>query len=155
MTPRSRRLLVVLLVLTLAGTAVFLTTRALRSNLVFFLTPGQVLDGEAVGKPHLRLGGLVQAGSLQRQGDSVRFVLVDARHQVAVAYTGILPDLFAEGKGAIAQGTLDADGALQATEVLAKHDENYMPPEVQKALDSSAHPGARPAAQPAVTGTKP
>lgn len=148
MKPRSRRLLVVLLVLALAGVAVFLTTRALRSNLVFFLTPGQVLDGEAVGKTHLRLGGLVQAGSLQRDGERVRFVLVDARHGIPVVYRGILPDLFSEGKGAIAQGRLDNSGELQATEVLAKHDENYMPPEVQKALDGSAHPAAKPAAKP-------
>ncbi len=148
MKPRSRRLLVVLLVLALAGVAVFLTTRALRSNLVFFLTPGQVLDGEAVGKTHLRLGGLVQAGSLQRDGERVRFVLVDARHSIPVVYRGILPDLFSEGKGAIAQGRLDNGGELQATEVLAKHDENYMPPEVQQALDGSAHPAAKPAAKP-------
>ena len=143
MKPRSRRLLLLLLVLVLAGLAVFLTTRALRSNLVFFLTPGQVLDGEAVGKTNLRLGGLVQAGSLQRDGDQVRFVLVDARHSIPVTYRGILPDLFSEGKGAIAQGRLDQNGALQATEVLAKHDENYMPPEVQKALDGDGHPGAK------------
>lgn len=144
MKPRSRRLLLVLLVLVLAGVAVFLTTRALRSNLVFFLTPGQVLDGEAAGKTHLRLGGLVQVGSLQRDGDRVSFVLADARHRIPVVYGGILPDLFSEGKGAIAQGKLDQSGALQATEVLAKHDENYMPPEVQKALDSGGHPAAKP-----------
>ncbi len=146
MKPRSRRLLVVLLVLVLAGVAVLLTTRALRSNLVFFLTPGQVLAGEAVGKTNLRLGGLVQAGSLQRDGDQVRFVLADARHSIPVVYRGILPDLFSEGKGAIAQGKLDQKGELQATEVLAKHDENYMPPEVQRALDGGAHPVAKPGA---------
>jgi cytochrome c-type biogenesis protein CcmE len=134
MKPRQRRLLLVLLVLALAGMAVYLTTRALRSNLVFFLTPGQVLAGEAQGKTHLRVGGLVQAGSVQRQGDKVRFVLADARHAVPVVYHGILPDLFAEGKGAIAEGRLNPQGELQAAEVLAKHDENYMPPEVQKAL---------------------
>jgi cytochrome c-type biogenesis protein CcmE len=140
MKPRQRRLLLVLLVLALAGTAVYLTTRALRSNLVFFLTPGQVLDGEAQGKTHVRVGGLVQAGSVQRQADEVRFVLADARHAVPVVYRGILPDLFAEGKGAIAQGHLSPRGELQAAEVLAKHDENYMPPEVQKALEPSGHP---------------
>ncbi len=146
MKPRSRRLLVLLLVLTLAGVAVFLTTRALRSNLVFFLTPAQVLAGEAEGKAQLRIGGLVQVGSLQRDGDQVRFVLADARHSLSVLYRGILPDLFSEGKGAIAQGRLDAQGQLQASEVLAKHDENYMPPEVQKALEANAHPASRPEA---------
>ncbi len=146
MKPRSRRLLVVLLVLALAGVAVFLNARALRSNLVFFLTPGQVLDGEAAGKVNLRLGGLVQTGSLQRDGDRVRFVLADARHSIPVVYRGILPDLFSEGKGAIAQGKLDPRGELQASEVLAKHDENYMPPEVQKALDGGGHPAAKPGA---------
>ncbi len=147
MKPRSRRLLMVLLVLLLAGVAVFLTTRALRSNLVFFLTPGQVLDGGAAGKQNLRIGGLVQAGSLQRDGGRVSFVLADARHSIAVVYHGILPDLFSEGKGAIAQGRLDFRGELQATEVLAKHDENYMPPEVQKALDGGGHPAAKPGDQ--------
>lgn len=146
MKPRSRRLLLVLLALALAGTAIFLTTRALRSNLVFFLTPAQVLAGEAEGKTQLRIGGLVQVGSLRREGDQVRFVLADARHSLPVLYRGILPDLFSEGKGAIAQGRLDAQGQLQASEVLAKHDENYMPPEVKKALESSAHPAAKPEA---------
>lgn len=152
MKPRSRRLLVVLLVLVLAGVAVFLTTRALRSNLVFFLTPGQVLDGEAAGKVNLRLGGLVQTGSLQRDGEQVRFVLVDARHSIPVVYHGILPDLFSEGKGAIAQGKLDQSGALQATEVLAKHDEKYVPRDVAEAM-AKAHakhqvPAENPARQP-------
>ena len=141
MKPRQRRMWIVLAILLAAAGGVYLVTQALRSNMVFFLTPGQVAAGEAQGKTLLRIGGLVQPGSFQRSGAAVSFVLADARHTVPVAYTGVLPDLFAEGKGAIAQGQLGPNGVLVATEVLAKHDENYMPPEVKKALDDSgAHP---------------
>jgi len=137
-TPRRRRGVLLLLVLALLAGAVWGLTRALRSNLVFFVTPTQVLQGEARGRDALRLGGLVQAGSVRRSagGAVLHFVLADARHQVPVVYRGVLPDLFAEGKGAVAQGRLDAQGTLQASEVLAKHDENYMPPEVHQALQT-------------------
>lgn len=141
MKPRQRRLWVVLAVVLAAAGGAYLVTQALRSNLVFFLTPGQVAAGEAQGKTLLRIGGLVQPGSFTRDGSALSFVLTDNTHTVPVTYTGVLPDLFAEGKGAIAQGQLNANGQLVATEVLAKHDENYMPPEVKKALDDSgAHP---------------
>ena len=147
MKPRQRRMWVVLAIVVAAGAGVYLVTQALRSNLVFFLTPGQVAAGEAKGKTLLRIGGLVQPGSFTRHATTVSFVLADARHSVPVTYQGVLPDLFAEGKGAIAQGQLDRNGILKATEVLAKHDENYMPPEVKKALnDSGAHPAAPAAA---------
>ena len=146
-TPRRRRLALLLAVLALLAAAVAGVTRALRSNLVFFVTPTQVLQGEARGRDALRLGGLVQAGSVRRSegGAALHFVLADAQHQVPVVYRGVLPDLFAEGKGAVAQGRFDASGTLQASEVLAKHDENYMPPEVHQALQTgqaAAPPGA-------------
>ncbi len=141
MKPRQRRLWIVLAVVLAAAGGAYLVTQALRSNLVFFLTPGQVAAGEAQGKTLLRIGGLVQPGSFTRDGPALSFALTDNKHTVPVTYTGVLPDLFAEGKGAIAQGQLNAKGQLIATEVLAKHDENYMPPEVKKALDDSgAHP---------------
>ncbi len=153
MKPRQRRMWIVLAIVLAAAGGVYLVTQALRSNMVFFLTPGQVAAGEAQGKTLLRIGGLVQPGSFKRDGSAVSFVLTDNKHTVTVAYTGVLPDLFAEGKGAIAQGQLGNNGVLTATEVLAKHDENYMPPEVKKALDdNAAHPSApnptHPAQQP-------
>lgn len=138
MTRRQRRLALVLLVLALVSVAALLLTRALRSSMVFFVTPAQILRGEARGKETLRVGGLVTPGSVQRQGSDLRFVLMDAEHRVPVHYQGILPDLFAEGKGAVAQGRLDAQGTLQASEVLAKHDENYTPPGMQTPA-SAAH----------------
>ena len=133
---RQRRALVLGGALLLAGAAVALVLNAFRSNLVFFVTPTQLARGEVRGHDALRVGGLVQAGSVQRDAGSlqVRFVLTDQAHDVPVRYAGVLPDLFAAGKGAIAQGRLDADGTLVATEVLAKHDENYLPPEVHDAL---------------------
>lgn len=144
-SPRQRRLAVVLGLLLLLGLAVLLMTRVLRSNLVFFVTPTQILQGEARGRDLLRVGGLVQPGSIRRDQDRLQFVLMDGGHTVPVRYRGILPDLFAEGKGAIAQGRLLPDGSLAAVEVLAKHDENYMPPEVQKALGPGHGPqGGRP-----------
>jgi cytochrome c-type biogenesis protein CcmE len=135
-TRRQRRGLLVGGALLLAGLAVALVMNAFRSNLVFFVTPTQIARGEAATREALRVGGLVQAGSVQRDDGSlaVRFVLTDQAHSVPVRYAGVLPDLFAAGKGAIAQGRLDADGTLVATEVLAKHDENYMPPEVHDAM---------------------
>lgn len=150
MKPRQRRMWIVLTIVLAAAGGVYLVTQALRSNMVFFLTPGQVAAGEAQGKTLLRIGGLVQPGSFKRDGSSVSFVLTDNKHTVTVAYTGVLPDLFAEGKGAIAQGQLGRNGELAATEVLAKHDENYMPPEVKKALDdNAAHPSTPNAPNPA------
>jgi cytochrome c-type biogenesis protein CcmE len=113
---------------------------AFQQNLVFFFTPSQVAANEApVGKP-FRIGGMVEEGSLKRGGDglTVQFKVTDTAKSVQVKYTGILPDLFREGKGVVAQGRLGPDGVFQATEVLAKHDENYMPPEAAHALEQGA-----------------
>ncbi len=135
-TPRRKRLLLLVSVLLAAGIATALVLRAFNDNLVFFLTPTQVAAGQAKGKDGVRIGGLVQAGSIQRgtgagQDLEVRFVLMDGGHTVPVVYRGVLPDLFVEGKGAVAQGRLDDQGQLIASEVLAKHDENYVAPGVE------------------------
>ena len=124
--------------------AVGLVLNAFQSNLVFFYSPSQVLSKEApVGRP-FRIGGMVENGSLKRQQDSltVEFVVTDTAQHVTVRYTGLLPDLFKEGKGVVAQGALGPDGVFTATEVLAKHDENYMPPEAAAAIDQ-AHKGGQ------------
>ncbi|MEK8088054.1 cytochrome c maturation protein CcmE [Aquabacterium sp. A3] len=142
-TPRRARLMVaVLIVLAVCG-AVALVLNAFQSNLVFFFTPTQVRQHEAPLHRTFRLGGLVQAGSVQRDGLQVRFAITDMAHTVPVRYEGLLPDLFQEGKGVVVQGRLDAAGRLHAHEVLAKHDENYMPPEAAEALARAA-PEARP-----------
>ena len=132
-TPRRKRLLFISAAVLLAGIALALVLRAFNDNLVFFLTPTQVAQGQAKGKDGVRIGGLVEKGSIQRSPGhdlQVRFVLTDMAHTVPVVYQGVLPDLFVEGKGAVAQGRLGADGQLVASEVLAKHDENYVAPGV-------------------------
>ena len=113
---------------------------AFRKNLVFFVTPTQILSGDAPRDRAFRIGGMVQTGSLQRQADGVTvdFVVTDLAHSVKVHYRGILPDLFKEGKGVVAQGRLDAHREFVADQVLAKHDENYMPPEAADALKKGA-----------------
>lgn len=142
MKPRHQRLIWIVAGLTVLGVAVALVLKAFNSNLVFFYTPTQVANQEApLGKP-FRLGGLVTAGSVQRDpnGLTVRFSVTDTAKTVPVSYTGILPDLFKEGKGVVAQGRVGADGVFTASEVLAKHDENYMPPEAAEALKKAGHP---------------
>ncbi|GAB2180462.1 hypothetical protein DLREEDagrD3_06850 [Denitratisoma sp. agr-D3] len=136
MTPRRRRLLWVLAGLALLGAVVALVLNAFNDNLVFFHSPSQVLAGQAPKGRVFRLGGLVEKGSVQRQADgvTVRFLVTDTAQTLPVVYKGILPDLFREGKGVVAQGRLEADGLFHASEVLAKHDENYMPPEAAQAL---------------------
>jgi len=124
MTPRGRRAVVVVCVVGALGGAVALVLNAFRSNLVFFYSPSQVAAKESPAGRSFRLGGLVERGSLQREGLSVRFLVSDTVRQVPVRYEGILPDLFKEGKGVVAQGQLGADGVFVAREVLAKHDEN-------------------------------
>ncbi len=122
--------------LAVLGVIAALVLNAFQSNLVFFFSPTQVAAGEAPkGKP-FRIGGMVKEGSLRREVDGVtmRFVVTDTEKDMTVAYKGILPDLFKEGKGAVAQGRLGDDGVFVASEVLAKHDENYMPPEAAKAV---------------------
>ena len=118
------------------GIASTLVLNAFNSNLVFFFSPTQVLAHEAPRDRSFRIGGLVEQGSLQREptGLTIRFVVTDLAKQVPVTYTGLLPDLFKEGKGVVAQGKLGADGVFRAEQVLAKHDENYMPPEAAAAL---------------------
>jgi len=115
---------------------------AFQSNLVFFFTPTQVAAHEAPRDRAFRIGGLVEAGSVTRDKDAltVRFRVTDTAQTIPVVYTGLLPDLFREGKGVVAQGRLNADGTFRATEVLAKHDENYMPPEAADALKKAGHP---------------
>jgi cytochrome c-type biogenesis protein CcmE len=142
MKARHKRLAIILGGLATLGVAATLVLNALQSNLAFFYTPTQVESGEAPKERVFRVGGLVKAGSLQRTDLTVSFVITDTAKDVAVRYTGILPDLFMEGKGAVVQGRMDTGGQFVATEVLAKHDENYMPPEAKHAVDE-AHKAAR------------
>jgi cytochrome c-type biogenesis protein CcmE len=138
MKSRHQRLFGIGLGLLLLCGALFFVLNAFQSNLVFFFTPTQVATGEAPKDGHFRVGGLVKAGSIQRDGMAVAFVVTDTQREVPVRYVGLLPDLFKEGKGVVAQGRLDAGQMFVASEVLAKHDENYMPPEAQHALDEAA-----------------
>ncbi|MFO0707650.1 MAG: cytochrome c maturation protein CcmE [Nitrospira sp.] len=136
MTPRHKRFAMIGLGVAAVGVAAALVLNAFQSNLVFFFTPTQVVNGEAPKGKSFRIGGLVEAGTLQREGDglTVHFVVTDTAQRIPVTFKGILPDLFKEGKGAVAQGRLGSDGTFVASEVLAKHDENYMPPEAAEAL---------------------
>ena len=139
MTPKHRRLVIVLAGLLLVGGAAALVLTALRENIVFFHAPSDIAaDPPPVGRA-IRLGGLVEDGSVERDVDglTVRFRVTDIDHAVPVVYKGILPDLFREGQGVVTEGSLNEDGLFQASEVLAKHDENYMPPEVADALKKS------------------
>ena len=139
MKPRHRRFLMIAgAVVVLSVTAAFVLN-AFQSNLVFFFTPTQVALGEAPKGRVFRVGGMVKEGSVAREADgvTVRFVVTDTEKDLTVNYKGILPDLFKEGKGVVAQGRLDEQGLFVASEVLAKHDENYMPPEAQHALDKA------------------
>jgi cytochrome c-type biogenesis protein CcmE len=142
MTPRRARLVLILGIVGAVGVATALVLNAFRSNLVFFYSPSQVAAKEAPAGRTFRLGGLVESGSVRRDGMTVRFVVTDTAQAVAVRYEGALPDLFKEGKGVVAQGQVGADGVFVAREVLAKHDENYMPPEAATALQR-AKEGAR------------
>ncbi len=137
MTPRRKqRLILVSLLIAGIGIAVTLTLLALNENINLFFSPTQVAEGEAPANTTFRLGGMVVDGSVARPGDglTVQFELTDTANAVAVKYTGILPDLFREGQGIVAQGKLVDEGVFMAEEVLAKHDENYMPPEVDEAI---------------------
>ena len=139
MKPRQKRFALIIGALAVLGTAAALVLNAFEENLVFFFTPTQVVSGEAPKHRAFRIGGMVKEGSVQRDGVNIRFVVTDTANDVPVTYTGILPDLFREGKGVVAQGKLDDAGkAFKASEVLAKHDENYMSPEAQHALDKAA-----------------
>ena len=139
MTPRQKRLAMVAGGLAVLGIGATLILNAFNSNLVFFYSPSQVAANEAPLNRNFRIGGMVESGSVQRQADgvSVRFVVTDTARSIPVVYTGILPDLFKEGKGVVAQGKLGGDGVFRASEVLAKHDENYMPPEAADAVEKA------------------
>ena len=137
MTPRRKRMAIALGVVAVVGAATALVLNAFQSNLVFFYTPTQIAAKEAPSGRTFRLGGLVVEGSVKRDGIKVNFEVTDTAKTVPVQFSGILPDLFKEGKGVVAQGQLE-NGVFQAKEVLAKHDENYMPPEAAEALKNAA-----------------
>lgn len=136
MKPRHKRIAFIVAGLAALAVAATLVLSAFRSNLVFFFTPTQVAKGEAPQATNFRIGGLVAVGSVKRAENSLdtHFVVTDTARTIEVVYSGILPDLFKEGKGVVAQGKLGADGVFHADQVLAKHDENYMPPEAAEAL---------------------
>ena len=136
MTPRRKRILLVLGILAGVGIAAALAMQAFRSNIMYYFDPTQVAAGEVKAGKRFQLGGMVEAGSVRRQSGSleIEFVVTDFQHKLPVRYTGVLPDLFREGQGVVAEGTLQPDGLFHADNVLAKHDENYMPPEVAKKL---------------------
>jgi cytochrome c-type biogenesis protein CcmE len=137
MKPRHKRAALIAGGLAALGLAAYLVLNAFQSNLVFFFTPSQVASGEAPMNRTFRVGGMVKTGSIHRDNLTVDFVVTDTVKEVPVSYTGILPDLFREGKGVVAQGKLGTGGRFVASEVLAKHDENYMPPEAQSAMDQA------------------
>jgi cytochrome c-type biogenesis protein CcmE len=148
MKPRHQRAAIALGVLGALAVAATLVLNAFNRNLVFFFTPSQIAANEAPHGRTFRVGGLVQVGSVLRDGVAVRFTVTDTVKSVNVRYEGILPDLFKEDKGVVAQGQLGADGVFAAREVLAKHDENYMPPEAADALQRAAKTKARMAGTP-------
>lgn len=141
-SPRHQRLAAVLLIVAAVAGAAVLVLRAFQDNLVFFFTPTQVAAREVPPDRTFRLGGMVASGSVQREGVQVQFQVTDMARTVPVRFEGVLPDLFQEGKGVVAQGRLGADGVFVAREVLAKHDENYMPPEAAEALARGQAVGA-------------
>ncbi|MDH4260727.1 MAG: cytochrome c maturation protein CcmE [Gammaproteobacteria bacterium] len=136
MTPRRKRLLAVLAIVVGVGAAAVLASLAFEENLLYFYSPTQIVAGEVPEGRTFRIGGLVTTGSVQRSSGSleVHFVVTDNQESIPVRYTGLLPDLFSEGKGVIAHGHMTDSGEFVADEVLAKHDENYMPPEVAESL---------------------
>ena len=147
MNPRRKKLLLsVIFIVAGMGVATGLALMAFQENLLYFYSPTQVVEGEAPANRSFRIGGLVTAGSVVRNRDDLKvsFSLTDTMNTVEVEYEGILPDLFREGQGVVANGTLGPDGTFAASEVLAKHDENYMPPEVEEALEKAGvrHGGA-------------
>jgi len=136
MKPRQKRFMFIVVGVVAVSLAVGLVLNALKGNVNLYFTPTQVFNKEAPQGRSFRIGGLVEEGSIKRQenGLTVNFVITDTHKSIPVVYTGILPDLFKEGKGVVAQGSVDANGLMRADEVLAKHDENYMPPEAADAM---------------------
>lgn len=155
MKPRTKRIAIVVGGLAALAVAAALILSAFQQNLVFFFTPSQVAAREAPQGKTFRIGGMVEKGSVKRGEDglTVRFLVTDTAKSIPVIYRGALPDLFREGKGVVAQGRVGADGVFAASEVLAKHDENYMPPEAAEAV-KRAHETSRKAAQTVVGGDK-
>jgi cytochrome c-type biogenesis protein CcmE len=137
MKPRHKRMAAIALGVAALGIATALVLMAFEKNLVFFFTPSQVAANEAPQGKTFRIGGMVAAGSVKREGVEVRFTVTDTAKSIPVLYRGALPDLFREGKGVVAQGQLGPDGVFRAREVLAKHDENYMPPEAAHAVQKA------------------
>jgi cytochrome c-type biogenesis protein CcmE len=139
MKKRHKRIVFIFACLTALGLATWLVLGAFRNNLVFFFSPTQVAAKEAPAGRTFRIGGLVEAGSLKRDSDglTIRFAVTDTATTLPVVYKGILPDLFKEGRGCVAQGKVGADGVFYADQIMAKHDENYMPPEAARALDQA------------------
>lgn len=139
MKPRHKKFAFIALGLSAIGIATALILSAFQGNIVFFFSPSQIIAKEAPVDKTFRLGGMVETGSLRREDDglTMHFVVTDTVNKINVVYTGIVPDLFREGKGVVAQGKLGDNGVFQAAEVLAKHDENYMPPEVTKAINDA------------------
>ena len=159
MKPRQKRFLFIAVAVAGVATAVGLVLNALGGNVNLYFTPTQVFNNEVPSGRSFRIGGLVEAGSVKREKDglTVNFVITDTHKSIPVVYKGILPDLFKEGKGVVAQGKVEANGVMRAEEVLAKHDENYMPPEAADALkkaqaanaaDAAAKPANAPVAVP-------
>jgi cytochrome c-type biogenesis protein CcmE len=136
-TPKRKRLWLLVGSLATLSVAAALVLTALNDNIVFFYSPSQLAEKKPTPDRRLRIGGLVEQGSVKKDGQEVRFKVTDLKQSVDVVYRGLLPDLFREGQGVIAEGSLGANGVFTAREVLAKHDENYMPPEVAKALKES------------------
>lgn len=139
MKARHKKLILIAVVVLALGAVAALVLNAFRSNLVFFFSPTQVVNGEAPRERAFRIGGLVESGSLRREADGVtaHFRVTDTAQTIPVTYKGLLPDLFKEGKGVVAEGRLNSSGVFVAEQVLAKHDENYMPPEAASALEQA------------------
>ena len=143
MKPRHKRIMWIAFGLAALGVATALVLTAFNKNLVFFFSPSDVAENKAPVGRTFRIGGMVEKGSVKREGVEVRFIITDTARTIPVVYKGQLPDLFREGKGVVAQGQLGPDGVFAAREVLAKHDENYMPPEAQHAVDMATKANAR------------
>jgi cytochrome c-type biogenesis protein CcmE len=141
--PRYKRTFIIVGALAALTIAVVLILNALNSNIALYVTPSEVSAGKAPQGQAFRIGGLVKNGTLQRDELVVHFIITDMVKEISVTYKGILPDLFKEGKGAVVQGRLDADGQFIASEVLAKHDENYMPPAAKHALEQAQKNGVK------------
>jgi cytochrome c-type biogenesis protein CcmE len=139
--PRHKRALLIVAAVAVIGVAALLILNALNSNIALYVTPSEVAAGKSPQGQAFRIGGMVKDDSVKRDGLTVNFVITDLVKDIPVSYTGILPDLFKEGKGAVIQGRLDSKGQFIASEVLAKHDENYMPPEAQYALEQARKNG--------------